>query len=136
MAPRKTTTEKSPAKRTTSAAPPPITRGALADELLVDADRLRRQLFAPVVIRKPMLVSDGDASGSHVEIVDVELTEPTFADKKLIVAAIGIAVDKLTSLDPALGKEGTEDAVDEVAQRREARRSAATPMEPCTGSDR
>lgn len=136
MAPRKTTAKKSAAKRTSSAVPPAVTRVGLADELLIDADRLRRQLFAPVVIRKPMLVSDGEANGSHVEIIDVELTEPTFADKKLIVAAIGIAVDKLTSLDPAFGKEDADDAVDEVAQRREARRSAATSVESLTGGNR
>ena len=111
-------------------ADPPITRAGLADALLHDADRLRRQLFAPVVVYKPMVVSDGDAHGSHIEIAEVELTEPTFADKKLIVSAIGIAVDKLSRLDPEIREEDAEpDAINEVEEQRKKRRGATTAVE-------
>lgn len=118
---RKPATSKRPATKPA----PAVTRTGLADALLADADRLRLQLFAPVVVRKPMTVSDGDAHGSHIEIIDVELEEPTFSDKKLIVQAIGIAVDKLTRLDPVVGEEeAAPDAIDQVAQQRQKRRSS------------
>lgn len=81
-------------------------RLALADRLLDDLERLRGQLFAPTVERQAKVVSDGARDGSHVEIVDVELDEPSFGSKRLIVAAIAQGVDKVGDL---LGAEGGED---------------------------
>ncbi len=69
----------------------------LADNLLGDCERLRLQLFAPSVEVKSHVVSDGPA-GSHVEIVELHRSEPTFAGKRLIVAAIAEAVGKIQVL--------------------------------------
>lgn len=66
----------------------------LALGLFDDIARLRSQLFAPCTLRKPMAVSDGREVGSHIEIVDVELDQPTFSEQTRIMTSIGIAVDK------------------------------------------
>ena len=73
-------------------------RTKLASDLMDDADRLRRQLFAPCVERKAVTVSDGHMTGSHVEIVDIDRTQPTFAEQAKIMVSLGIAVDKLQLL--------------------------------------
>ena len=63
-----------------------------------DADRLRRQLFAPCVEKRAMTVSDGQAVGSHVEVVEIERDQPTFAEQAKIMVSLGIAADKLQLL--------------------------------------
>lgn len=103
-------------------------KARLADDLLDDAQRLRAQLFAPTVERKPMNVSDG-ALGSHVEIVDVDLSHPSFTDQRAIMTSIAIAVDKIQILtgeateriETLTGRSLEADAlqvVDELAARR------------------
>lgn len=70
-------------------------RAQLASDLLDDAARLRQQLWQPAVERKALVVKDsGEFAGSHVEIVDVHLDEPTFADKQRIMTMAAIAIDK------------------------------------------
>lgn len=70
----------------------------LAAGLMDDIERLRVQLWASCTERKAMVVSDGAAEGSHVEIVDIDLTQPTFGDQKSIMTSLAIAVDKVQIL--------------------------------------
>lgn len=70
----------------------------LADDLMEDIQRIRAQLFAPCVERKPVVVSDGARVGSHVEIVDVDLSQPSFSEQKAIMTTIAIAIDKVQIL--------------------------------------
>ena len=97
-------------------------KSELASALLDDAERLRSQLFAPVVVKKVVTVSTGQGY-STAEVVEVDLTEPTFADKKLIVTAIGTVVNRLSLLDT--GAESSRTVRDELQAKRDARRSAA-----------
>jgi len=73
-------------------------RARLASDLMDDADRLRRQLFAPCTEKRAMTVSDGQLNGSHVEVVEIERAQPTFAEQSKIMVSLGIAVDKLQLL--------------------------------------
>ena len=73
-------------------------KAQLATDLLDDAQRLRAQLFAPAIERKAMAVSDGRDMCSHVEIVDIRRSKPTFAEQTRIVTSIAIAVDKVQVL--------------------------------------
>jgi transposase-like protein len=114
-------------------------KAALALGLLDDIERLRTQLWAPCKRREVHVVNDGRSDGSHVEIVDVKLSQPTFGDQKQLMTSIGIAVDKVqiltgdvTGRTEVLGVgAGGRDALlaraaelDELAQRR-AERGAA-----------
>jgi transposase-like protein len=76
-------------------------KAKLAEALLGDIEKLRRQLWAPTVERKPMVVSDGRDMGSHIEIAEVHLEQPTFKDQKTIVEAVAIALDKVQLLTGA-----------------------------------
>ena len=82
---------------------------SLADALLGDLERLRLQLFAPTVERKPMSVSDGANCGTHIEIVDVELAEPSFSAKRLIIASIAQGIDKVLALQSSGGQIDEDD---------------------------
>lgn len=124
MAPRK-----APAKRPAKKAAPSVPtlaerKKALADNLLADVERLRGQMFAPVVEQKAMVVSDGAMDGSHIEVVEIERDEPTFAEKKLLASTIAIVLDKALELG---GNAATNEGgvIDELAKKRESRRSAA-----------
>lgn len=64
-------------------------RAALASGLLDDAERLRAQLFAPCTVH-----SFGGRDNTYNEH---DLPEPTFADKRAIVAAVRMA--STTSMD-------------------------------------
>lgn len=73
-------------------------RAELRLQLLDDARRLRQQLWEPAVERKAMTVSKGGGV-SAVEIVDVRLDQPTFADKQRIMTSAAIAIDKSLALE-------------------------------------
>lgn len=73
-------------------------RAELRVQLLDDARRLREQLWKPAKERKAMTVAKGGGV-SAVEIIDVELDEPTFADKQRIMTAAAIAIDKSIALE-------------------------------------
>lgn len=112
-------------------------KAAMADGLLADAQRLRAQLFAPVVEKHVTTVSDGREMGSHVEVVDVPLGRPKPSDQRQIMVALAIAVDKvqiltgeaterieqLTRESTAEPSERAREIVDELARRREAKAS-------------
>lgn len=76
-------------------------KAKLAEDLLGDIERLRKQLWAPTVECKPMVVSDGKDMGSHIEIAEVHLTQPTFRDQKTIVEAVALGLDKVQLLTGA-----------------------------------
>lgn len=141
MPPRKTTTTKRP--RTSPTKPivqadadsPAVEsiverKSRLASDLLDDAVKLRGQLFHPTV-RKEVKVTGLGEGVTEAEVVTVELDEPTFADKKLIVGAIGIIVDKLHALDTGAGtgeqKGGTLHAIKGGRTDRRAAANTSTP---------
>ncbi|GIJ10743.1 helix-turn-helix domain-containing protein [Micromonospora andamanensis] len=66
-------------------------RAALANALLDDAERMRRQLWQPA--------DYVDHGGKEFIRVDWTTPEPTFADKTKIMQAVGIAVDRAVKLD-------------------------------------
>lgn len=101
-------------------------RKAMADALFADLDRLRLQMFAPCVEAKALSVSDGKDAGSHVEIVEIPLDEPTFAAKRLIVAALGEGIDKVLQL---AGSDASVDYDDWTAP------AGTTPIRDTTGSE-
>lgn len=69
-----------------------------AVELFGDLEKLREQLFAPVVRREAKVVAGGKGEPNDVRIVDVELNEPTFADKKVIVQTIALGLEQVMQL--------------------------------------
>lgn len=103
-------------------------KAALAEGLLDDAERLRAQLFAPSIERKPLIVSDGAKEGSHVEIVDVELARPSATDQKAVMVAVAVAVDKVQLLtgeatwrgDLPVGKPAPAEPLTPTAERERA----------------
>ncbi len=106
-----------------------VMRSVLAEKVIIDADRLRAQMWQPTLRREAHTVSDGKDAGSHVEIVDIELPEPTFADKKAIMTSVAIAVDKTEVLMGRADPRGSAISSplpskylrDQLAQRRERR---------------
>lgn len=102
-------------------------KAKLADDLMDDIQRVRGQLFAPCVERKPVVVSDGARIGSHVEIIDVDLSQPSFSEQKAIMTTIAIAVDKVQILTG----EATErvDHVGLPVEREKAETELATILE-------
>lgn len=76
-------------------------RMELADQLLEDAHKLRLQLWEPTTV-----VNFGGKDNTFAE---ADINEPLFADKKHIMSAAGIAIDrviKIEQMDEA--KEETE----------------------------
>ncbi|MET0492905.1 MAG: helix-turn-helix domain-containing protein [Actinoplanes sp.] len=66
-------------------------RAALALALLDDAERLRGQLFAACTVF--------NFGGKDNTFEQALINEPTFADKRNIMQAIGVAVDRAVKLD-------------------------------------
>lgn len=78
-------------------------RNQLMDDLLTDAAKLRTQLWQPT-----KLVNFG---GKDNTLAETTLDEPLFVDKKNIMSAVGMAVDrliKLEALDAENGKTEVE----------------------------
>lgn len=73
-------------------------RADLAAGLLADAQRLRTQLFAPVVEKRAMAINAGGDLGQDIEIAEVPLDRPTPTDQVKIMTAVAIAVDKIQLL--------------------------------------
>lgn len=73
-------------------------KGQLADGLLDDCVRLRRQLFSPIVEKKPMVVSFGKDAGSRIEIAEVDLNQPSPADQQRIATTLTTLLDKVLLL--------------------------------------
>ena len=73
-------------------------RADLAAGLLADAQRLRTQLFAPVVEKRAMAIAVGGDMGQEIEVAEVPLDRPTPTDQVKIMTAVAIAVDKIQLL--------------------------------------
>lgn len=73
-------------------------RADLAAGLLADAQRLRAQLFAPVVEKRAMAIALGGDLGQEIEVAEVPLDRPTPTDQVKIMTAVAIAVDKIQLL--------------------------------------
>ena len=73
-------------------------RADLAAGLLADAQRLRAELFAPVVEKRAMAVNQGGDLGQIIEVAEVPLDRPTPTDQVKIMTAVAIAVDKIQLL--------------------------------------
>ncbi len=66
-------------------------RAALALALLEDAERMRKQLFAPVTVY--------NFGGKDNTFEQALINEPSFRDKREIMTAVGIAIDRSVRLD-------------------------------------
>lgn len=106
-------------------------RLALASGLLDDIETLRGQLFTECTTKQVVNVGIGKGCTKPV-VVEVENSQPTFAEKARIMVSVGIAIDKVQLLtgqathriettDP---RERAVGAVDELAAKR-ANRTAA-----------
>jgi cell division septum initiation protein DivIVA len=73
-------------------------KARLAERMLTEAEGMVGQLHQRTYERKPMVVSDGQAAGSHIEIAEVTYDRPPTADQKRIVEAVAILVDKIQLL--------------------------------------
>jgi hypothetical protein len=96
-------------------------RANLASALLQDADLLRRQLWAPTIERKALVVPQGGGR-STVQVVAIELSEPTFYDKRQILTGVAIVVDKVNVLAPADAARNHRDESPLERRRRIAER--------------
>lgn len=72
-------------------------KAALAEGLMDDIDRLRRDLFAPTVERKVMSVRTGEHL-TEAAIVDVHHRTTSAMERKTTMQAIALAVDKVQLL--------------------------------------
>lgn len=107
-------------------------KGALVVTMMTDVERLLGQLFVATVEKKAMVVSDGAREGSHIEVAEVKLTQPSYADQNRIVDSATKLLDKvlLLSGDATARIEQTGQAaasraaaitvIDELAARRTA----------------
>jgi transposase-like protein len=107
-------------------------KGELVVGMLDDIVKLRGQLFAEYVEKKPMIVSDGHKEGSHIAVASVRLSRPAPVDQLRIVEAATKLLDKvmLLSGDATARVEQTGQAaasraaaitvIDELAARRTA----------------
>lgn len=77
-------------------------RAELRELLLEDAHKLRQQLWAPT-----RLLNFG---GKDNTLNETLLDEPLFVDKKNILSAVGIAVDRVVKLDALDNDNGIADA--------------------------
>lgn len=87
-------------------------RAQLANDLLDDAQRLRRQMWKPC-----KAFNFGGKDNSYNE---VQLDEPTFADKLKIMQAAGLAADKHVRLVELDADQGIDDAKAMLADLAEA----------------
>ena len=72
-------------------------RVQMADALLVDAERLRQQLWSPAKVHHWGTTSERQERGvviTSTEFMEHEIDQPQFADQRQIMTAMAIAVDK------------------------------------------
>ncbi|HEX2317167.1 MAG TPA: hypothetical protein VHJ17_25700 [Thermomonospora sp.] len=97
-------------------------RAELARTLLDDALRLRRRLWEPSTVHA--------FGGRDNTFTEARLDEPPYRDKREIMAAVGIAVDKSLRLDEYDSDGGVEEARSLLTALAEGLRRAAPGDEP------
>lgn len=88
-----------------------LRKAELAEKLLEDAHRLREQLWAPAQVHHWGTTSEreGGVVTTSTEFMEQEIAEPTFGDKRSILQALAVAVDKSMALaGEVVGKTGVE----------------------------
>jgi hypothetical protein len=83
-------------------------RMLLAEQLTEDAERLREQLWEPALV-----YAFGGRDNTYEEHL---LAEPPPADKRALMGALGLAVDRSLKLEPARDDSGAEAARSMVGQ--------------------
>jgi hypothetical protein len=102
-------------------------RVALAEALHEDAERLRTQLWAPCV--------HGAFGGKENVWSQVDLDRPLFADQRNILAATGTAIQQSLKLQPAEGREGSDEVRSMLGALGEALTQAAADTDDDGGAD-
>jgi hypothetical protein len=102
-------------------------RVALAEALHQDAERLRTQLWEPCV--------HGAFGGKENVWSQVNLDRPLFADQRNILAATGTAIQQSLKLQPAEGREGSDEVRSMLGALGEALTQAAADTDDDGGAD-
>jgi hypothetical protein len=102
-------------------------RVALAEQLHQDAEKLRTQLWEPCV--------HGAFGGKENVWSQVDLDRPLFADQRNILAATGTAIQQSLKLQPAEGREGTDEVRSMLGTLGEVLTQAAADVDDDGGAD-
>jgi hypothetical protein len=102
-------------------------RVALAEQLHQDAEKLRTQLWEPCV--------HGAFGGKENVWSQVNLDRPLFADQRNILAATGTAIQQSLKLQPAEGREGTDEVRSMLGTLGEVLTQAAADADDDGGAD-
>lgn len=99
-------------------------RQELTALLLEDAHKLRRQLWEPTVVF--------NFGGKDNDYNERAVDEPTFSDKRAILGAVGIAVDRVIKLD-AVDQDNGASAATSMLERLADQLKGVTVGEPVSG---
>jgi hypothetical protein len=102
-------------------------RVQLAELLHQDAERLREQLWQPCVI--------GAFGGKENVWSQTQLDQPTFPDQRNILGAAGTAIQQSLKLQPAEGREGTDEVRSMLGTLGEVLTQAAADADDDGGAD-
>jgi hypothetical protein len=102
-------------------------RVALAEQLHQDAEKLRTQLWEPCV--------HGAFGGKENVWSQVDLDRPLFADQRNILAATGTAIQQSLKLQPAEGREGTDEVRSMLGTLGEVLKQAAADVDDDGAAD-
>jgi hypothetical protein len=94
-------------------------KAELADQFAEGAERLYGQIFAPHVLKEVKTVMLPKGMGQDLRMVEIQLSEPSPADKKNLALTLAILVDKasLLSGDATSRVETSSLTKDQVADR-------------------
>lgn len=111
----------------------------VVSDLIATTQRLVEQVFEPTLRKEVKVVAGGEGAGSYVEVVEVDMDEPSAAEKKALVTSAAILIDKLQLLtgeatsrsetgpitDRAAAEERVRHIRDEIAERRNQKAAEA-----------
>ena len=107
----------------------------LTDELIASVHTLVGQMFEPHVLKEVKVVPGPQGTGSDVEVVEVELDQPTPRDKQALASAAAQLIDRVqlltgkatgrTEVGPIMDRATAESRLkgirDELSERRDAK---------------